>query len=635
MLNEINHSFFIPMDQSFFLEHGKHFSAQQLKKNSSFPFKNHPQFPLIADILIRKYTHHAILHVNFSSHSHILFLEAFLQYLLNERTSYQLHQAELIYLDLNNLNSSKAKQKTIEKDVETLCASLDAADKNLLIAISNTSLFTKKKKKAEELFLKKQLEKLLHHPKCRFVILTNSAYYAVPEALCAQFSKVQITNPTDLDLLTLLKQERNELETFHHVLIPEETLSLAYAMASRFLSGTLALEQAILLLDSSAARIKSADKNDHPTNKPILTSNHLLQVLSDWTQIPTSHLQTTKFKFSEFLHAMQQHIFGQEAALTLIGQGLQLANIQFQRDVAPFDHFLFIGPKHTGKKTTALALTEYLFKQLHMFYVADLSQIASLSSFMEIKLQRHIDKNYYSMKEVIKEKPYAVIYFENTEKADDSILKNLDEILTTGFLHDRDTRYHFRHVTLLLSTTLASKRLAEISESNTNEDDDELDLMELIMREEKQAAHPATKDFSPQELISEIIDDLTAKLPHHLCQQLHLVPFLLLQKPAIQNIIHLKLRELGKMLESRYAVELSYAPEVVRFLANEITRQQMRDYQKMDIDNVLNQLYATIEQTVFSQLENKNRPNQLFLQLNETGQSLRCDWLATPRHHAS
>jgi hypothetical protein len=106
------------------------------------------------------------------------------------------------------------------------------------------------------------------------------------------------------------------------------------------------------------------------------------------------------------------------------------------------------------------------------------------------------------------------------------------------------------------------------------------------------------------------------------------IPFIPLNRIAIEKVLRLKLRHLGNTLESRYGIELSYAPEVLRFLTHEIIKKQESDNQSIDVDKALNHLYFSVEQAILSQADNKNRPNQLFLQLNETGQLIRCDWLA-------
>jgi len=133
---------------------------------------------------------------------------------------------------------------------------------------------------------------------------------------------------------------------------------------------------------------------------------------------------------------------------------------------------------------------------------------------------------------------------------------------------------------------------------------------------------------SPYEISQDILPEITSSLPALLCKHVHIVPFMPLNKQASEHIIRLKLKSVGKQLETRYKIELGYAPEVIRFL----TREAMAS-----MDKAIKQLYFSIEQAVLSQLDNPARSNQLFLQLNETGRILKCDWLASTamRHHTT
>jgi len=116
---------------------------------------------------------------------------------------------------------------------------------------------------------------------------------------------------------------------------------------------------------------------------------------------------------------------------------------------------------------------------------------------------------------------------------------------------------------------------------------------------------------------------------------MQIIPFLPLNQSAIENILRIKLKQLGKVLDTRYGIELGYAPEVIRYLSHDILTRQKFEPLLLDISNTLKKLYFAVEQAILHQADNKNRPNQLFLQLNETGQVIRCHWLATMplRHH--
>lgn len=609
---------------SFFTQHGKHLFAGNIKKSLTSPFKDHEQFPILVDILSRKNNHHALLQMHFSNKMHLTFLESFLQHLTHENITHTLRNAELIYLNMENVVFSITQQICIESDFQKLRDTLDKSDKYLLFAMTNTSLFNKDNKQDD--LLRRQFETLLTHPRCRFIFLKSATQDQIPKYLKDYLTTLIIPYPSQNDVINILKQQRVELEHFHHVVIPDDVLTHACSLAERYLSTSDVFDKSLLLLDSSAARASAMEVADtQHVSKPVLTNAILTAVLSSWTKIPAANLQINKLKLNECLLGLQEKVFGQDAGLMLITQELQQAHAHLHQD-SPFCSFLFAGPKHSGRKTTAIAMTEQLFKHQNALFFAQI--LPGTPSLSEIKLKSCHDKSYSLLKDVIQQTPFAVIFFDEIDKAPAHILDGLSEVLATGFLHDEEgNQYNFRQAIIILNTTLGSTRLLDIAKDFAKEEDTgTLDLLQLVMQESNQPHH-SVHDYTPQELTDAMLPEIMTSLPSAIYRKVHIIPFLPLSKTSIEKIICLKLKILGKMLDVRHSVDLRYAPEVVRYLANDFLSRQDTGNQSGSLENVLKPLYFMVDQAVLSQLDNKNRPTQLFLQLNETGQLLRCDWL--------
>ena len=612
-------------------QHGMLFSFQRLNKTGEIAFKDHPQLPILTDILSRKYRHHAILLTDFSSRLYQPLLEAALLHFNREHSPYHLRTDELMYLDLESTALIAPAQEQLERYFAALHQQLTTNEKYLLLSIRAVPGWLKPINQGNGHFLRKQLDSLLAHPKFRLLVLSQSKE-AELKFDDEQFATLTITNPSETDVMALLKQHRGELESFHHVIIPEEILIHAYMLAGRYLSTTHTLEKTLLLLDSSAARAASVEHIEHPNQyKPVLTPATLAGVLSSWTHVPAALLQSSKFKLNDFTHGLEQRVFGQDAAINLIGHELQQAIVHAHDATGPFCSLLFAGPEHSGKKTMAVALAEQLFKHTNTLYFAQLAS-PQLRTIAEVKLQRYEDRQRFPLKEVIQHAPYAIIVFENVDQASPVILDELYEILTTGYLYDSlRSNINFHQAIVILSTTLGSKRLHVMARAIPQEDEtSNLDLLQLLMSDKKREEQ-RKQYYLPHEMAQEVLPEVSARIPAALCKYTHLVPFLPLNRAAAENIIRLKLKALGSHLEARYRVELSYAPEIVRFLARDAIIHPGTDHQAISMDKALKQLYFTVEQSVLSQMDNPNRTNQLFLQLNETGKALRCDWSAAPQ----
>jgi hypothetical protein len=590
------------LTDSFFIRFGKRLSAQEVNQPLDIPFKNHPQFSTITDILCRKHNHHVFLCSDFSSRSHLFFLEAISIHFKQE--------AELIYLDLAHALFHPSDEINLENDFFALRHLLQNENKYILFALPAEMLLAER----TPIQLRRQLEGLLSHPQCRFLVLGTPSEKQRSHHLAGRFTFLTLQKPTDHEAKMMLKHQGTELENFHNVLISDAMLTLAYSLAERYLYGNT-LDNALLLLDSSAARESDSGQTD------TLNESTIMDVLSAWTQIPGSHLGEKPFDLTQFTDDMQQRLFDQEAAITVLGQKLQQSQPRLPAYPGPFCTFLFAGPEHSGKKTAAHALTEQLFNQMNVLYYAQLAT-SRASSIADVRLQRSLEHHHTPLRDVIRETPYAVMMLENIDKASPAILDGLFEIFSTGFLHDNDGHiYNFRQAIIILSTTLGGRRVTELAKKQHHSDANTLDWMQRITVDN---THPQ----SAQDMIQDMIPDITAYLPASLCQHLCIVPFLPLASSTIEKMIRLKIKQLGKETQERHGIELGYAPEVIRFLAKDVINKQATNQPNADIKKVLQPLYFTVEQTVLSQAENETRSNQLFLQLNETGQFLRCDFIS-------
>jgi len=586
----------------------KHLSTHTIKKNNSIPFKDLAQFTFMVDVLSRKESHHIFLQTSLQQQFQKYLLEAFLLHLQHEHIPISLQNLDLFYFD----------REEIETNFENCMKWLDTSPNYKIFIISEDD-FSKSK----------QFNILFSHTQCRFIVISNNIKQSFNN-----FTRIFLDKPSDADIMLILKIQRDELENFHHVLIPEELLKYAYSLAERYLNPEDTLQQALLLLDSSAARTGITDKADHAySNKPVMTLSHLIHVLSTWTHIPASNLLFHKFKYNEMTHHLQQKIFGQDAAITLISHELHQAHTHLRQKTGPFCSFLFSGPEHTGKVTLAVALTEQLFKQTNILYFMQ-SSMQTPRSIFDIKLQSYGDRHSISLAELTQQTPYAIIMCENFERASFFLMDQLHEIITTGYLRDENGRlHHFRQMIFILCTTLGSDEIYKIEKSLLLEEETSgMGLLQLVMRE--QTYEPTSINaYSPQEMSEKIANSLFDSLP--ISHYLQVIPFLPLNKNSMEKIIHVKLNNLGKSLASKNEIEFSYASEVIRYLVHQLNN---KNNSTTDLNKVFKQVYFIVDQTILNQADNKNRSNQLFLQLNDSGQKLRCDWLTTnitSRQHAT
>ena len=205
------------LNNTFFTQYGK-FIAYQHKKHLALPFKDHPQFSILLDTLSRKDHHHALIQTDFSTKMLIAFLETLLLHLCQDNMPNHLRYAECIYFNYENCFLTKEKYAAIENDFQKLLTWLDVQDKYLLVILPSTDFLSYDQPHPDHRFLCGQLNLLLSHPKCRFLVFVDNNNPHLGK-LNDDFSLLSLKTSMESDIIPLLKRERTELENFHHVLM--------------------------------------------------------------------------------------------------------------------------------------------------------------------------------------------------------------------------------------------------------------------------------------------------------------------------------------------------------------------------------------------------------------------------------
>jgi ATP-dependent Clp protease ATP-binding subunit ClpA len=603
-------------------------------KKPLVPLKDLSQIPFIFDTLSRKHHHHVIVYGSQSEPFNHLFLENVAHHFGDENIPKTLRDVAFYYLDIAQLLANAHDTDQIEADFIDFITTKSANHKKIILAINNIEILCDQHPETLAGNVAKHLRALLANEQWRIIaVAINPQQAAVAQHpwLKASFSTTRLSEPTTADSLAILKTFRDELENFHQVIIPDETFAYALSMANHYLSGLQTnLDKALQLLDSGAARASIAEKNETAAHKPVLTNAILANTVSSWTKIPLSHLQHNKFKAVEFIHGVQKTIFGQDAAINLIGLAMQYARIKLHIKSGPLCSLLFAGPPNVGKTETAFAIAEQLFGHKGALLRVNLDHTSIPASLTQVKVITHSDETQSpNLLEAIAQSPYAVVLLENINQAPPGTIDLFHDIFTHGYAMDGNgNKYDFRHAIVIITTTLGSERIISLTQPQPAHDSAQtLDLMQLVLNEQVQesSAPHHQANLSPQELAEEMMPALETYFSMNLLRQLNIIPFALLDYAGIEKIVRVKLKALTKQLETQFTIELTYSAEVIRFLVQETL---WRGETTRPIDKTLeHHLYSCVAHELLAHMDDKNRPKRLQLQLNDVGQLLRCEFL--------
>jgi ATP-dependent Clp protease ATP-binding subunit ClpA len=591
------------------------------------------QLNLMFDILSRKHQHHLALTCAYSPLYNKALLELLAIQLKAEQTPKRLHNFQLIYIDINKLASSNISIENFIQEFNVFCDDLNKQNKSIILAFNQCQPLSE----TEHTFftcLGKTFRDLLHKDNWRLLLLVQSDQQKqlFQQSNSANlFTSLKLNPLSTTDALSILKTSREELENYHNIIIPDDAYSYALTMATQYLSGPLTnVDKAFQLLDSTAARAPNLERHDQSAHKPILTLNLLAQTISSWTNIPLSHLQQNKFNAVEFVQNLQKHIFGQDAALNLVGLVLQYARMKLKTKTGTLCNFLFTGPVGVGKTETAYAIAEHLFGHKNALLRVTLNKNFHPLSLKDIRVNLQSEEySSLNLLEAIQQYPYAVILIEGLDQACANTLNLFQEIFDSGYTIDNHgNTFNFRHAIFIITTTLGSERIINLTQPHAAHDPlQTADLMQLVLNHEHIQHTPQPQHhLSHQELAEEIRPILETHFSPHLLSHLNLIPFTLLDYTSLEKIIRLKLKLLAKQLDTNFGIELTYAPEVIRFLVQETLWQ---GEQTKSVDKVLDQhLLSCVAHELVLHIDDKNRPKRLLLQLNDAGQVLRCEFIA-------
>lgn len=220
-------------------------------------------------------------------------------------------------------------------------------------------------------------------------------------------------------------------------------------------------------LRDAEERLKKAQKS-RKLLKEEVTSEEIAAVVARWTHIPvTRMLETETEKLIKMEDVLRSRVVGQEEAITKIAHAVRRSRAGIQDEDRPTGSFMFLGPTGVGKTELARALAEFMFNDEKALIRVDMSE------FME----RHTVSKFIGsppgyvgyeeggqLTEKVKHRPYAVILFDEIEKAHPEIFNILLQMLDQGRLTDAKGRtVNFKNTIVIMTSNVGGEYAREIS----------------------------------------------------------------------------------------------------------------------------------------------------------------------------
>ena len=190
-----------------------------------------------------------------------------------------------------------------------------------------------------------------------------------------------------------------------------------------------------------------------------VTADDIADVVSRWTGIPVSRMQTSERK--KLLHLeeeLHKRVVGQEAAIQAVSDAVRRSRAGLQDNKRPIGSFIFLGSTGVGKTELAKALAEYLFDDETMMTRIDMSEYQEKFSVTRLIGAPPGYVGYDEggqLTEAVRRKPYQVVLFDEIEKAHPDVFNTLLQVLDDGRLTDSKGRtVNFKNTIIIMTSNL-------------------------------------------------------------------------------------------------------------------------------------------------------------------------------------
>ena len=345
-------------------------------------------------------------------------------------------------------------------------------------------------------------------------------YIEKDAALERRFQPVQIPEPTPTQAEEILLGLRERYERHHHLKISDEAISAAVRYSVRYIPGRFLPDKAVDLMDEAASRVRmegakeppelerlrenirqlteqkneavlnqefeqAADyrrqeeqlrvayrqaketwENQWSSQQEMVYAGDVAAVVSDWTGIPVAALTADESRrLLELEQKLHRRIVGQDEAVAVVAKAVRRSRVGLKEPGRPIGSFLFLGPTGVGKTDLCRALAGALFgdeKALLRFDMSEYMEKQAVSKLIGSPPGYVGYDEGGQLTEKIRRRPYAVVLFDEIEKADEDVWNLLLQVLEDGRLTDAKGRTaDFRNSVIVMTSNVGAKAITD------------------------------------------------------------------------------------------------------------------------------------------------------------------------------
>jgi ATP-dependent Clp protease ATP-binding subunit ClpB len=243
-----------------------------------------------------------------------------------------------------------------------------------------------------------------------------------------------------------------------------------YNKAAELKYGSLtALQQG---LQDAEAHLNETQSHKRSLLREEVTEADIAEIISKWTGIPLSKLvESEKEKLLHLEEELHQRVIGQGDAVTAVADAIQRSRAGLADPNRPIASFMFLGPTGVGKTELAKTLAAYLFDTEEAMVRIDMSEYMEKHAVARLLGAPPGYVGYEEggqLTEAVRRRPYAVILFDEIEKAHPDVFNVLLQILDDGRVTDAQGRtVDFKNSIIIMTSNIGSQYILDVAGDET------------------------------------------------------------------------------------------------------------------------------------------------------------------------
>jgi len=306
-----------------------------------------------------------------------------------------------------------------------------------------------------------------------------------------RFQAVKVAPPSETEAVEILGGVRERYESFHQVHYTDDALAAAVAQSSRYIPDRFLPDKAIDVIDEAGARVKlrvraeqgnidelstslteweratygraqAPIEEEDPLVVGEVTRGDIEEVIARWTGIPITSLKEEESKkLLRFEAELHKRVVSQRPAISALARAIRRSRAGLKNPHRPVGSFLFLGPTGVGKTEVARSLAQFLFgseRALIRFDMSEFMEKHSVSKLIGSPPGYVGHEEGGQLTERVKRSPYAVLLFDEIEKAHTDLFNILLQVFEDGILTDAlGNTVDFKNTIIIMTSNIGAR----------------------------------------------------------------------------------------------------------------------------------------------------------------------------------